>query len=101
MSPIRVRSFFPLDLKLEKNSIEDTMDSIFCVPVSIATISIGKFTFMYFEDNDDDDDLNAADQLIALFLGIHEPPVAENTSPLGGNKYYNYLMNIASDHAFF
>ena len=108
---LRVRSFFHWISSWNKNPLR----------TPIATIFSGNFTFMYFEDNDDDDDLNAADQLIALFLvsmnlllqrirpdgggparsrrraadgrrRARAQRFLRRLSPLGGNIYYNYLV---------
>jgi hypothetical protein len=44
---------------------------------------------------------NLVASVIAVFLSIRDEPIPENTCPLSGNLYYRYLMDSASDAAFF
>jgi hypothetical protein len=52
-------------------------------------------------EDDVDDIFHVVAPIFAIYLALHADPVPENTCPLSGNMYYRYLMDSASDTAFF
>ncbi len=52
-------------------------------------------------DDDDDDHRRRIVRLVVALSVIREDPVPENTCPFSGKEYLNWLMNSASDKAFY